>query len=63
MYAFWNVNDTTTPAGLYLSEEMIQPYLDRRKPGETKYSTPRKESDTVEILSGTFEGRTTGFSK
>ncbi|MBQ3602096.1 MAG: chorismate synthase [Lachnospiraceae bacterium] len=48
------------PAGLYLSEEMIQPYLDRRKPGETKYSTPRKESDTVEILSGTFEGRTTG---
>lgn len=48
------------PAGLYLSEEMVQPYLDRRKPGETKYSTPRKESDTVEILSGTFEGRTTG---
>lgn len=48
------------PAGLYLSEELIQPYLDRRKPGETKYSTPRKESDTVEILSGVFEGRTTG---
>lgn len=48
------------PAGLFLTEELIQPYLDRRKPGETKYSTPRKESDTVEILSGTFEGRTTG---
>lgn len=48
------------PAGLYLTEELLQPYLDRRKPGTTKYSTPRKESDTVEILSGTFEGRTTG---
>ena len=48
------------PAGLYLTEELIQPYMNRRKPGATKYSTPRKENDTVEILSGTFEGRTTG---
>ena len=48
------------PAGLFLDESMIQPYMDRRKPGATKYSTPRKESDEIEILSGTFEGRTTG---
>jgi chorismate synthase len=48
------------PAGLYLNESMIQPYMDRRKPGATKYSTPRKESDEIEILSGVFEGRTTG---
>ena len=48
------------PAGLYLNESMIQPYMDRRKPGATKYSTPRKEADEIEILSGVFEGRTTG---
>lgn len=48
------------PAGLTLNEEMIQTYLNRRKPGTTKYSTPRKEEDTVEILSGIFEGKTTG---
>lgn len=48
------------PAGLPLSEEMIQVYLDRRKPGQTKYSTPRKELDRLQILSGVFEGRTTG---
>lgn len=48
------------PAGLMLDEEKIQCYLNRRKPGQTKYSTPRKEDDTVEILSGVFEGRTTG---
>ena len=48
------------PAGLALSEEDIQVYLDRRKPGQSKYTTKRKESDTVEILSGVFEGRTTG---
>lgn len=50
------------PAGLAISEEMIQQYLNRRKPGTNKYSTPRKESDQVEILSGVFEGRTTGTS-
>ncbi|SHM94719.1 chorismate synthase [Anaerosporobacter mobilis DSM 15930] len=48
------------PAGLTISEEYIQTYLNRRKPGQTKYSTPRKEDDYVEILSGVFEGRTTG---
>lgn len=48
------------PAGLSLCEEDIQIYLDRRRPGETKYSTPRKEADEVTILSGVFEGRTTG---
>lgn len=48
------------PAGLFLNESMIQPFMDRRKPGVTKYSTPRKENDEIEILSGTFEGRTTG---
>ena len=48
------------PAGLSLCEEDIQVYLDRRKPGQSSISTPRKESDQVEILSGVFEGRTTG---
>lgn len=48
------------PAGLPLSENDIQIFLDRRKPGKTKISTPRKEDDKVEILSGIFEGKTTG---
>ena len=48
------------PAGLPLSEADIQVYLDRRKPGQSRISTPRKEDDKVEILSGVFEGRTTG---
>lgn len=48
------------PAGLELGEDKIQAYLNRRKPGQTKYSTPRKEDDIVEIQSGIFEGRTTG---
>lgn len=48
------------PAGLPINEEMIQRYLNRRKPGQTRYSTPRKENDEVEILSGIFEGKTTG---
>ncbi len=48
------------PAGVPLTEEDVQRYLDRRKPGETRYSTPRKEGDKVEILSGVFEGKTTG---
>jgi len=48
------------PAGLLIDDEYIQTYLDRRKPGQTKYSTPRKEGDKVRILSGVFEGRTTG---
>lgn len=48
------------PAGLHLTEEDIQLYLNRRKPGQSDFSTPRKESDTVHILSGVFEGKTTG---
>lgn len=48
------------PAGLPLSEEDIQVFLDRRKPGQSDISTKRQESDLVEILSGVFEGRTTG---
>ena len=48
------------PAGLTLCKADIQEFLDRRKPGKSKYSTPRKEADRVEILSGVFEGRTTG---
>jgi len=48
------------PAGLPLSEDDIQVFLDRRRPGRTKISTPRKEDDKVEILSGVFEGKTTG---
>ena len=43
-----------------LSEEDLQGDLDRRKPGKSKYTTQRKEGDKVEILSGVFEGRTTG---
>lgn len=48
------------PAGLSLCEEDIQKFLDRRKPGQSRYATPRKEEDAVEILSGVFEGKTTG---
>lgn len=48
------------PAGLMLTQEDIQKYLDRRKPGQSRYTTKRNESDTVEIMSGLFEGKTTG---
>ena len=48
------------PAGLELNEEDIQKFLDRRKPGASQFATQRKEADCVEILSGIFEGRTTG---
>ena len=48
------------PAGLPLEEADIQAYLNRRKPGQSRYSTPRREADEVEILSGVFEGKTTG---
>lgn len=48
------------PAGIELDEETVQKYMDRRRPGGIKYSTPRKESDRIEIMSGVFEGRTTG---
>jgi chorismate synthase len=48
------------PPGLSLSEADIQPWLDKRRPGASRFTTQRRESDTVRILSGTFEGRTTG---
>ena len=50
------------PPGLALSEADLQIDLDRRKPGTSKYSTQRRESDEVEIISGVFEGKTTGTS-
>lgn len=48
------------PAGLPLTENDIQSYLDRRKPGQSRITTSRKEADAVEILSGVFEEKTTG---
>ena len=48
------------PSNIKLSEKDIQPYLDKRKPGQSKYTTQRKEKDIIEILSGTFDGKTTG---
>ncbi len=48
------------PPGLALSEADIQPFLDARRPGQSKYTTQRQEPDAVRILSGVFEGRTTG---
>jgi len=48
------------PAGLQIDEAFIQRELDRRKPGQNKYATSRKEGDKVEILSGVFEGMSTG---
>ena len=48
------------PPGLELSEADLQPDLDRRKPGSSRFTTQRRESDTVRILSGVFEGKTTG---
>jgi chorismate synthase len=48
------------PPGLVLANEDIQKELDRRKPGSSRHVTQRRESDTVELLSGVFEGRTTG---
>ncbi len=48
------------PPGLSLTEADIQPWLDRRRPGQSKFVTQRQEPDEVRILSGVFEGRTTG---
>ena len=48
------------PPGIALSEADIQPWLDKRRPGTSRFTTQRRESDQVRILSGTFEGRTTG---
>lgn len=48
------------PPGMPLNEADIQPFLDKRKPGQSKYTTQRREDDTVQILSGVFEEKTTG---
>jgi len=48
------------PPGMFLSEQDLQHDLDRRKPGKSRHTTQRKETDQVRILSGVFEGRTTG---
>ncbi|QIG78911.1 chorismate synthase [Stakelama tenebrarum] len=48
------------PPGIELSEEDIQPFLDARRPGQSRFTTQRREPDQVRILSGVFEGRTTG---
>ncbi len=48
------------PPGIALSEADIQPYLDKRRPGQSKFTTQRQEPDQVKILSGVFEGKTTG---
>jgi chorismate synthase len=48
------------PAGIPITEEYIQSFLDRRKPGTSRFTTPRKEADKVIIGSGVFEGKTTG---
>jgi chorismate synthase len=48
------------PPGLKLSESDIQPFLDKRRPGQSRFTTQRQEPDQVRILSGVFEGRTTG---
>ena len=48
------------PPGIALSEEDIQPFLDARKPGQNRFTTQRREADEVRILSGVFEGKTTG---
>ena len=48
------------PSRIPLSEADIQPFLDKRKPAQSKFTTQRKEEDKVEILSGVFEGMTTG---
>lgn len=48
------------PPGLSLSESDIQPFLEARRPGQNRYTTQRQEADAVRILSGVFEGRTTG---
>ncbi|HAT7890679.1 TPA: chorismate synthase [Legionella pneumophila] len=48
------------PPGMSLTEADIQPFLDKRKPGQSKYTTQRREEDKVQILSGVFDGKTTG---
>ena len=47
------------PPGMALSEDDLQPDLERRRPGKTRHTTQRRETDQVKIVSGVFEGRTT----
>ncbi|MFP6730356.1 MAG: chorismate synthase [Alphaproteobacteria bacterium] len=49
-----------TPPGMTLAEKDIQPWLDKRRPGQSRFTTQRREKDNVRIVSGVFEGRTTG---
>jgi chorismate synthase len=49
-----------TPPGIALAEADIQPFLDKRRPGQSRFTTQRQEPDQVKILSGVYEGRTTG---
>jgi chorismate synthase len=49
-----------TPPGIALSEADIQPFLDKRRPGQSKFTTQRQEADQVRIMSGVYEGKTTG---
>jgi chorismate synthase len=49
------------PPNVALNEDMIQTWLDKRKPGQNKYTTQRREADEVQIMSGVFEGKTTGM--
>ena len=48
------------PAGIDIDQDFIQHELDRRRPGQSRITTPRKEADKVELLSGVFEGKSTG---
>ena len=48
------------PAGIAIDQDFIQSELDRRRPGQSSVSTPRKEKDSIQILSGVFEGKSTG---
>ena len=48
------------PAGVVIDMDFLQAELNRRRPGQSSLTTPRKESDTVELLSGVFEGKSTG---
>ena len=50
------------PPGIEISAEDLQLDLDRRRPGQSKYTTQRREKDQIQILSGVFEGKTTGTS-
>ena len=50
------------PPGIEISVEDLQLDLDRRRPGQSKYTTQRREKDQIQILSGVFEGKTTGTS-